>query len=51
VDIYAVLLPTLRFEPAVHVNYAESALRIHDGNPKFKDMPLEMGGSGVAVAA
>jgi hypothetical protein len=50
VDIYAALLPSLRFEPAVHVNYQESVLRIHDGKPKFKDTPSEMGGSGIAVA-
>ena len=49
VDIYAVLLPKLRFEPGVHVNYAETALRIHDGKPKLKDFPKEMGGSGVSV--
>lgn len=51
VDVYAALLPTLRFEPAIHVNYQESVLRIHDGKPKFKDMPKEMGGTGVALAA
>jgi len=51
VDIYAATLPTLRFEPGVHVNYQESVLRIDDGKPKFKDLPKEMGGSGVAVAA
>jgi len=51
VDIYAAMLPTLRFEPGVHVNYQESVLRIDDGKPKFKDLPKEMGGSGVAAAA
>jgi hypothetical protein len=50
VDVYAALLPTLRFEPALHVNYQETALRIHDGKPKMKDMPKEMGGTGVAIA-
>ena len=51
VDVYAALLPTLRFDPRVHVNYAESALRMHDALPKLKDLPAEMGGSGVALPA
>jgi len=50
VDIYAALIPRLRFEPGVHVNYQETVLHIHDGKPKFKDMPKEMGGSGVTLA-
>lgn len=45
-DVYAAILPTLAFAPGVHVNYQETVLRIHDGLPKFKDMPKEMGGSG-----
>ncbi len=49
VDVYAALLPELRFEPGVHVNYAETVLRIHDGNPKLKDFPKELGGSGISV--
>ena len=46
VDVYAAVLPTLPFEPGVHVNYQETVLRMHDGKPKFKDLPAEMGGSG-----
>lgn len=49
IDIYAAMLPTLPFEPGVHVNYQETVLHIHDGKPKMKDMPKEMGGSGVAL--
>jgi hypothetical protein len=49
VDIYAALLPKLKFEPGVHVNYAETVLRIHDGKPKLQDFPREMGGSGVSL--
>ena len=48
-DVYAALLPKLHFEPGLHVNYQESVLRIADGKPKFKDMPAEMGGSGVTL--
>jgi hypothetical protein len=46
VDIYAAVIPTLKFDPGVHVNYQETVLRMHDGKPKFKDVPAEMGGSG-----
>ena len=49
VDVYAALLPKLRFEPGVHVNYAEAVLHIHDGKPKLKDFPAELGGSGISV--
>ncbi len=49
VDIYAALLPTLTFEPSVHVGYGETVLHIHDGKPKMQDMPAEMGGSGVTL--
>lgn len=49
-DVYAALLPTLEFRPAVHVHYQEAVLRIHDGQPKMRDLPGEMGGSGEALA-
>lgn len=49
-DVYAAILPTLKFEPAVHVNYAESVLRIRDGLPKLKDFPADFGGSGEEMA-
>ena len=35
--------------PGVHVNYAETVLRMRDGLPKLKDFPAELGGSGEAV--
>jgi hypothetical protein len=50
VDVFAATLPTLAFEPGVHVNYAETVLRIRDGLPKLKDFPAEFGGSGEVVA-
>jgi hypothetical protein len=49
VDIYAALLPQLTFSPAIHVHYQETVLRIHDSKPKMKDVPKEMGGSGMAL--
>jgi hypothetical protein len=45
-DVYAAILPTLAFEPALHVNYESAVLSIKDGLPKLKDFPAEMGGSG-----
>ena|SRR5246127_2469542 len=50
VDIYAALLPQLKFEPMLHVHYQESVLRIEDGRLKVKDLPTEMGGSGVTLS-
>ena len=49
VDVYAAMIPSLRFQPGVHVNYQETVLHIHDGLPKMKDMPKEMGGSGITL--
>jgi hypothetical protein len=49
VDVYAALIPSLPFEAGVHVNYEETVLHIHDGKPKMKDMPKEMGGSGITL--
>lgn len=50
VDVFAATIPTLPFEPGVHVNYAETVLPMKDGLPKLKDFPAELGGSGEAVA-
>ena len=50
VDVYAAVIPSLDFKPGVHVHYQETRLRIADGLPKMKDMPKEMGGSGLALA-
>lgn len=46
IDVFAAVIPDLEFQPAVHVNYQETVLRIKDGLPKLKDFPVEMGGSG-----
>jgi hypothetical protein len=50
VDVYAATIPTLKFTPGVHINYAETVLPMRDGLPKLKDFPAEFGGSGEAVA-
>ena len=49
VDVFAATIPTLEFAPGVHVNYAETVLRMKDGLPKLKDFPAEFGGSGEAI--
>jgi hypothetical protein len=48
-DVYAATIPAFPFNPAVHVNYQETVLRINDGLPKLKDLPKEMGGSGIVI--
>jgi hypothetical protein len=50
VDVFAATLPTLKFVPGVHVNYAETVLPMRDGLAKLKDFPKEFGGSGEVVS-
>jgi hypothetical protein len=50
VDVFAATLPGLRFQPGVHVNYAETVLPMKDGLPKFRDFPSEFGGSGEMIS-
>ncbi|QGW77310.1 GFA family protein [Pseudomonas alkylphenolica] len=49
IDVYAAVIPDLAYSPEVHVHYQETRLRIKDGLPKLKDVPGELGGSGVSV--
>ena len=49
VDVYAATIPGFWFRPALHVNYQETTLRMKDGLPKMKDVPSEMGGSGIVL--
>jgi hypothetical protein len=49
VDVYAATIPDLAFQPGLHVHYQETRLHIKDGLPKMKDMPKQMGGSGVLL--
>ena len=48
-DVYAAMLPALKFKPTMHLNYAETVLRMKDGLPKFKGFP-NPDGSGEKVA-
>ncbi len=50
IDVYAAVIPDFPYEAGVHVHYEETKLRIRDGLPKMKDVPAEMGGSGITVA-
>lgn len=47
--MYAAVIPDLAHSPGVHVHYQETVLRIKDGLPKLKDIPNELGGSGISV--
>jgi hypothetical protein len=48
-DVYTAVIPDLRFKAALHVNYENTVLPMRDGLPKQKDVPAEMGGSGVLL--
>ena len=49
-DVYAAVIKNLRFEPQLHVHYGETMVRVRDGLPKQKDLPADLGGSGMIVA-
>ena len=48
-DVYAPVIADFAYESSAHLHYAESRLPIKDGLPKLRDLPLEMGGSGLSV--
>jgi hypothetical protein len=48
-DVYAATIPSFPFRPQLHVHYGETVLPLRDGLPKQKDLPAEMGGSGVVL--
>ena len=47
--MYAASIPGFAFAPGVHVNYQETRLPMKDGLPKRRDLPKEMGGSGIVL--
>lgn len=49
VDVYAAIIPEFTYNAGIHVNYQETVLHMKDGLPKMKDLPKEMGGSGVVI--
>jgi hypothetical protein len=50
IDVFASVLDDFPYQAGVHVNYPETVLHMKDGLPKMKDLPAEMGGSGVLVS-
>ena len=50
IDVYAAVISDFPFQPMLHVNYGETVRPLHDGLPKQKDVPKEMGGSGTLLA-
>lgn len=49
IDVPAVVIQNMKFNPAFHVHYQEHVHGMPDGLPKFKDLPKEAGGSGETV--
>jgi hypothetical protein len=49
IDVRPPVMPSVKFNPVVHLNYAETVLSMKDGLPKFKDFPAHAGGSGEIV--
>jgi len=45
-DVFSATIPKLKFKPVAHVNYLETVLPMRDGLPKFRDFPIDFGGSG-----
>ena len=50
IDVFTATIPTLDFQPGLHVNYQETVLPMKDGLPKLKDFPAELGGTGESVS-
>ena len=46
IDVPAAIIKKFNFTPDFHVHYQETAHRMPDGLPKFKDLPSAAGGSG-----
>jgi hypothetical protein len=46
IDVYAAVIPSVKFKPALHVHYQETVLPMKDGLPKQRDFPKELGGTG-----
>ncbi|SRR2546422_4264837 len=49
IDVFAATIPGLRFEPSVHVNYADTVMPMKDGLPKLRDFPPGLGGTGATL--
>jgi len=51
VDVYSAILPTLKFEPALHVHCKDAVISVKDDLPKYVDLPSDFGGSGETVSS
>lgn len=49
IDVPAVIIKDLAFNPAFHVHYQETVHPTQDGLKKFKDLPKQTGGSGIEL--
>ena len=49
IDVMASLIQDFTFAPLMHVHYAERVMSIHDGLPKYRDLPLIYQGSDILV--
>ena len=50
IDLYAAVIPDFPYRAVIHIQYQETTLRIKDGVPKMKDVPADMGGTGLSMA-
>ncbi len=50
IDVPAVIIKDLNFNPAFHVHYQETVHPTQDGLQKFNDLPKQAGGSGIELA-
>jgi hypothetical protein len=48
-DVYAAVIANFPFKAGLHVNYAETVLPMRDGLMKQKDLPKDLGGTGMTV--
>ena len=49
IDVFAAILPKLKFEPVLHVDCSETVLRMRDDLSKLQDFPKEFGVSGEQI--
>jgi hypothetical protein len=46
IDVRPAVIPSVAFQPVLHLHYADTVLPMKDGLPKLKDFPAQAGGSG-----
>ncbi|MBV0881555.1 hypothetical protein KTQ42_19920 [Noviherbaspirillum sp. L7-7A] len=49
-DVYTARIPAFPYFAGIHVHYTETKLPVKDGLSKMKDLPAEMGRSGITMA-